>query len=147
MLAPQIALNSDTVTKYSRPGSLTRWLGVPWQTDEASCLSGYTPSTYLPLPSFWAVRVPNQVLSQDSYQRLSDPNLNIAQRLKHFNYRPDWLRDFGTVYQKKINSMVQKWYELGIIAEHSLPEGSQHEFLPNRIWLETERTNFDSIES
>lgn len=142
LLASEIALNSDTLLKFSGPGTLTRWLGVPWQTDEASCLSGYDFSTYLPIPSFWAARVPNQVLSEDSYQRLSDQNLNIAQRLKHFDYRQDWLRNLGQIYQDKINNMVHNWYELGIIAEHHLPEPNQEGFLPNRMWLETEQAQF-----
>ena len=75
-LAPKIALGQQGPLDGYGPGSITRWLGVPWQTDEASCLSGYNPSTYLPLPSFWAARVPNQVLSEDSFKRLTDNSLN-----------------------------------------------------------------------
>ena len=124
----------------SGPGSLTRWLGVPWQTDEASCLSGYNASLYLPLPSFWAARVPNQVLSEDSYKRMQDGNLNIAQRLKHFDYRQDWLRDFSTQYQKKINAMVAEWHELGIIAQvDQTPANDDNDYLPEEVWKETQR--------
>ena len=68
-------------------------MGVPWQTDEASCLAGYDLSTYLPLPSFWAARVPNEVLSEKAYFRVLDEQLPMAQRLKHMNYRQFWLRD------------------------------------------------------
>ena len=55
-------------------GSLTRWLGVPWHTDEASCLSDfeYSPSTYLSMPSYWGARVPNQVLSSEAWSRAID---------------------------------------------------------------------------
>lgn len=142
LLASKIALGSGGPLEASGPGTLTRWMGVPWQTDEASCLSGYGVSTYLPLPSFWAARVPNQVLSEDSYKRLSDTNLNIAQRLKHFDYRQDWLRDFGPVYQTKINKMVKQWYELGIIVKGDVPENNEEGFLPNQVWLETDRGQF-----
>ena len=115
-------------------------MGVPWQTDEASCLSGYTTSYYLPLPSFWAARVPNQVLSEDSYSRMEDSNLNIAQRLKHFDYRQDWLRDFGTVYQTRINDMVAEWHELGIIAPHEQElKNDPDNFLPDKVWKESGR--------
>ena len=141
-LAPKIALAENGPLAASGPGTLTRWLGVPWQTDEASCLSGYDPSTYLPLPSFWTARVPNQVLSEDSYKRLRDTNLNIAQRLKHFDYRQDWLRDFGTNYQRKINQMVREWHELGIAVEHEGPENNEHGYFPERIWVETDRGPF-----
>jgi hypothetical protein len=141
LLSPAIALEKDGPLSKSGPGALTRWLGVPWQTDEASCLSGYDVTTYLPLPSFWAARVPNQVLSEDSYKRSIDAgNLNIAQRLKHFDYRQDWLRDLGTVYQKKINHMISEWHELGIIAKIEDKAANNKEgFLPDIVWKETGR--------
>lgn len=135
-LSPAIALSPEGPLSASGPGSLTRWLGVPWQTDEASCLSGYDTTTYLPLPSFWAARVPNQVLSEDSFERMNDTNLNIGQRLKHFDYRQDWLREFGTQYLSKINHMVHEWHDLGIIAETE-PRKEKSEYLPDRVWKET----------
>jgi hypothetical protein len=141
LLSPAIALGKDGPLSKSGPGSLTRWLGVPWQTDEASCLSGYDVTTYLPLPSFWAARVPNQILSEDSYVRsIKAGKLNIAQRLKHFDYRQDWLRDLGTVYQKKINLMISEWHELGIIAKIEDNTASNEQgFLPDVVWKETGR--------
>lgn len=137
LLSTVIALGEKGPLSSSGPGSLTRWLGVPWQTDEASCLSGYDTSTYLPLPSFWAARVPNQVLSEDSFDRMGVHRLNIAQRLKHFDYRQDWLRDFGSDYTKKINLMVKEWHELGIIAPAE--QNNENEFLPDKVWKETGR--------
>lgn len=139
LLAPAIALGPGGPIDGSGPGSITRWLGVPWQTDESSCLSGYTPTYYLPLPSFWAARVPNQILSADSYKRLSDPALPIGQRLKHFDYRQDWLRDLGTQYQSKINNMIAEWHELGIVAPHVAGSDAQEPLLPTRYWVETGR--------
>lgn len=141
-LTQQIALSEGGPLDGSGPGSLTRWLGVPWQTDEASCLSGYDTTLYLMLPSFWAARVPNHVLAEQSFMRLSDPNLNDAQRLKHFDYRQDWLRDFGTQYVKKINAMVQQWHELGIIVAHPLASGSENKWLPSQLWVESDRKDF-----
>ncbi|MEL7145364.1 MAG: LodA/GoxA family CTQ-dependent oxidase [Bacteroidota bacterium] len=140
LLSPAIALGEKGPLSVSGPGALTRWLGVPWQTDEASCLSGYNATLYLPLPSFWAARVPNQVLSEQSYKRMQDGEVPIAQRLKHFDLRQDWLRDFGTDYQKKINLMVAEWHELGIIAEEqSAPPNNKDGFLPEKVWKEMDR--------
>lgn len=144
LLSPAIALGENGPLSASGPGSLTRWLGVPWQTDEASCLSGYDTTTYLPLPSFWAARVPNQVLSEDSYNRMSDTKVNVAQRLKHFDYRQDWLREFGTQYLSKINKMISEWHDLGIIAETE-KKNQESEFLPDRVWKET-RMAYTSID-
>lgn len=142
LLSPAIALQPGGPLDGSGPGSLTRWLGVPWQTDEASCLSGYMASLYLALPSFWAARVPNQVLSGDSFTRLSDSGINDAQRLKHLDYRQDWLRDLGTQYQSKINNMVARWHELGIIVQHPLPKTGETKWLPEQLWVESDRAKF-----
>lgn len=142
LLSPAIALAENGPLDGSGPGSLSRWLGVPWQTDEASCLSGYDPTLYLTLPSFWASRVPNQVLSKESFTRLSDTNMNDAQRLKHLDYRQDWMRDFGTQYQPKINKMVKRWHELGIIVQHPLPILGTTKWLPEKLWVESDRGGF-----
>ncbi|MGB8193799.1 MAG: LodA/GoxA family CTQ-dependent oxidase [Chitinophagaceae bacterium] len=142
LLSPAIALAPGGPLDGSGPGSLSRWMGVPWQTDEASCLSGYDPSLYLTIPSFWAARVPNQILTEDSFKRLSDSNMNDAQRLKHLDYRQDWLRDLGTQYQAKINAMVKRWHELGIIVQHPLPPVGTTKWLPEQLWVESDRGPF-----
>lgn len=137
MLTSEIALSPNGPLDGSGPGSVTRWLGVPWQTDEASCLSGYDLTLYLPLPSFWSVRVPNTVLSKDSFDRLNVSTTSDGQKLKHFSYRVDWMRDFTTTYVTRINNMVAKWHQLGIITRHDLENPSQ--FLPEALWVETDR--------
>jgi len=125
----------------SGPGSLTRWLGVPWQTDEASCLSGYDSSNYLPVPSFWAARVPNQVLSEHAYRQSTDRRLSYVQRVKSAGYRQFWLRDLqGSGYQTRINNMVKEWSLLGIVTEHTAPPGKVEPGLPARSWVETQRS-------
>jgi hypothetical protein len=139
ILTSAIALGPGGPLDGSGPGSLTRWLGVPWQTDEASCLSGYDQTLYLPLPSFWAARVPNYVLSMDSYNRANSKTINTGQRLKHFAYRVNWLRDFSTTYVGRINDMVAKWHKLGVIALHNSLPGDENPFLPEQWWVETKR--------
>ncbi len=148
VLTPETCLGPDGPLVASGPGSLTRWLGIPWQTDEASCLSGYDFSTYLPLPSFWAARVPNEVLSQGAFQQATDRKLTPVQRLKSLSHRQFWLRDLqGSGYQDRINNMVAEWNLLGIVAERPAPrdrprEGADAEIeagLPERWWVETER--------
>lgn len=152
LLSPQIALSENGPLSVSGPGALTRWLGVPWQTDEASCLSGYNPSMYLPLPSFWAARVPNQVLSEDGFHRINDDQVNIGQRLKHFDYRQDWLRDLGTQYLSKINKMVHRWHKLGVITKSEENIAGSSGLLPKVAWVETGRPlpksdpSFDQVE-
>jgi len=136
-LTPAEALGPGGVAESSGPGTLTWWMGVPWQTDGASCLAGYEIGTYLPLPSFWASRVPNQVLSERSYTRVLDEALPLAQRLKHLFLRPDWLRYFGPDYETRINDNVAKWDKLGVVTEQEGPADHAAQGLPARLWVET----------
>lgn len=137
-LTPDEALGPGGVVESSGPGTFTWWMGVPWQTDGASCLSGYELGTYLPLPSFWAARVPNQVLSERSYTRVLDESLPAAQRFKHLFYRVDWLRFFNPNYLKRINANVQRWHELGIVTAREGSADHAEGGLPARLWVETE---------
>lgn len=139
VLTPEMAIGPEGPLVASGPGTLSRWLGIPWQTDEASCLSGYDFSTYLPMPSFWAARVPNEVLSWGAYQRALEPDLPTAQRLKHFGYRQFWLRDLQGSYQTRINNMVAEWNKMGIVTEQPGPKTEEKAGLPARFWVETGR--------
>ncbi|MPY23769.1 LodA/GoxA family CTQ-dependent oxidase [Shewanella sp. YLB-07] len=139
-LTPEIALAE--MFNASGPGTLTRFMGVPWQTDEASCRSGqdYDPAYYLPLASFWSARVPNQVLSQRSLERLKDQSLTPLQRLKHLDYRQDWLRFFNsTDYQTQINGMVQDWDKVGIVKQQIIdPPLRVENYQLTSLWVESE---------
>ena len=136
-LTPTEALGAGGVVSASAPGTLTWWMGVPWQTDEASCLSGYEVGTYLPLPSFWAARVPNQVLSQRSYERVMDTALPTTQRLKHLFHRLDWLRFFGPDRLTRLNDNIARWHELGIVTPQPGPGDLGAEGIPQQLWVET----------
>ncbi len=131
------AMGPGGIVESSGPGTLTWWMGVPWQTDEASCLSGYELGTFLSLPSFWAARVPNQVLSERSYRRVLDESLPLAQRMKHLFYRVDWLRYFGPDYKRRINDNVAKWDKLGIVTQREGSADHAEHGLPARFWVET----------
>ncbi|WP_109830043.1 LodA/GoxA family CTQ-dependent oxidase [Reichenbachiella versicolor] len=140
ILTPEVALAE--MFNASGPGTLTRFMGVPWQTDEASCRSGqdYDPAYYLPLASFWSARVPNQVLSSKGLERLNDPDLPNLQRLKHLDYRQDWLRFFPhTTYQTEINGMVQDWDKIGIVSKQKLDNPLKIDgFELDSLWVESE---------
>ena len=140
VLTHEIAMSHNGPCAVNGPGSLTRWMGVPWQTDEASCLSGYTVSYYLPLPSFWAARVPNQVFSEEGYLRIQAGNVNVAQRLKHLGYRQDWLRDIEADHLDRLKNMVKEWHELGIITRQDEPiPNNVGNYLPKVSWVEKGR--------
>jgi hypothetical protein len=97
------------------PGSITRWMAIPWQTDTASCRSGYDPSYDPYLPTFWPARVPNQVLTEANYQKVIDPSLCREERLAAFNARFDWDNTLGVGYQQQLETMIDHFDQQGLV--------------------------------
>jgi hypothetical protein len=122
-LTPEICFAETGPLSVTGAGALTRWLGVPWQTDAGSCASGgtYTPQYYLSTPSFWGARVPNQVLPEAAFERLKDVKLDPTQRSKHFDGRKAWYRLLGSTDEAK--AMIRRWWLLGIVEPFDAPEG------------------------
>lgn len=134
VLTPDEAISSTGPINGAAPGDITRWMAVPWQTDTASCLSGYTFFQTSPsLPTFWPARVPNDVLSLDDYKIVMDSKKTDEQRLDAFTRRVDWFRVFGNTVH--IVEMIKKFDELGIVEE--LPGPEDLPGVPSKIWVES----------
>ena len=114
-LTPQEALSYNGPLWAQSPGSITRWMAIPWQTDTASCRSGYDRAYDPYLPTFWPARVPNQVLSEQDYNTVMDEALPRAQRLAAFNNRQDWDRTLGAGYMNQIANMIDGFPDMGIV--------------------------------
>jgi len=99
------------------PGGVSRWMAVPWQTDTASCRSGYTPKYDPYLPTFWPARVPNQVLASGDYDVVMDRSRPLSQRLAAFARRADWDAPLGLdkSYTEQINSLVGDISQMGVV--------------------------------
>jgi hypothetical protein len=115
-----VALGPNGPLDGSGPGDVSRWMAVPWQTDTSSCLYayvGYKVGVFL--PTFWPVRVPNTVLTQQQYDVVKDTTATMAARRAAFAYdtRPFWLRALGprSDYETMINGFVAKWNEVGVV--------------------------------
>ena len=91
-LTPETALKAGGPLYAQGPGTLSRWMGLPWQGDTAFCRSGYEPDFDPYLPTFWAARVPNQVLTQADYEIVIDTARPREERLAAFMRRQKWLR-------------------------------------------------------
>ena len=116
------------------PGSITRWMACPWQTDTASCLSAYRPFSGEYLPTFWPARVPNDVLSEADYAVVMDSSKPTEERLRAFSVeqRAKWLR--GIVYKPGAYPpvvitqpnpravFIEAWTHIGIVAERPGPK-------------------------
>ena len=86
-----------------------------------SCRSGYqygeTPvDPYL--PTFWASRVPNQVMPEESYERVLDESLPIEERYEAFFDRAEFFRNVDQpTSAETFQLMVDHWYRLGVVIE------------------------------
>lgn len=107
------------------PGSITRWMAVPWHTDTASCRSGYYLGygpRYDPyVPTFWAARVPNHVLTEDDYEIVMDESRPIGERAAAFERRAFWLRWLPGGYTEQINEMITDFGKLGVVQTRPAP--------------------------
>ncbi|MBL8223116.1 MAG: LodA/GoxA family CTQ-dependent oxidase, partial [Bryobacterales bacterium] len=136
-------LTSDTLSLPNGPlagqlpGGITRWMAIPWQTDTASCRSGYQKSYDPYVPTFWPARVPNQVLSEENYRIVMDKGKPMAERMAAFANRAAWIRPLGSKsYTDQINNMIHHFGDMGVV-EHrpgpgdpEFPESMQVEQLP-----------------
>jgi hypothetical protein len=116
------------------PGGLSRWMAVPWQTDTASCRSGYD-ITYDPyVPTFWPARVPNEVLTKEDYAIVMDTERPLAERRAAFARRAAWIDPLGSKgYTDQINNMIAHFDHLGVVEAR---EGPADAAFPARIEVE-----------
>ena len=121
-LTPEATMAVGGPVDGSGPGDLTRWQGVPWQSDAASCRAGYDLDVSPVLPTFWPARIPNHVLREVDYEIVIDTDASMADRQAAFDRRFDWER-FVTAPDRLdiLDNMVAGWGELGIITEQPGP--------------------------
>ncbi|MBQ4879951.1 LodA/GoxA family CTQ-dependent oxidase [Pseudoalteromonas luteoviolacea] len=156
--------NSDSAWLWQNtPGDLTKWMGIPWQSDAASCQAVYTPEDF-PIPSWWAANLPVHVLPLARYNKFKDsqsadlPEINgmahsIAQgmsestfehlRLEQFSQRLEWLHtaDLGFVgyhaeggYTNGLIQMVSQWKNMGMVMARPV-ENPGSSGIPNVVYV------------
>ncbi len=113
------------------PGDLTKWMGIPWQSDAGSCQAVWTDSQY-PVPAWWAANLPIDVLTHETYKNINDqsdkaPILETKRNM--YASRLPWLHttDTGYVgyhaeggYLNGLINMVYKWDQIGMVAARPL---------------------------
>jgi len=119
-LTAAVALGPGGPLDGSGPGDVSRWMAVPWQTDTSSCLYAYTGwQDGVFLPTFWPVRVPNNVLTDEQFAIVTDPKRPYAERFDAFDYRNRryWLRYLPPRenYEDSINAFVTEFNEAGVV--------------------------------
>jgi hypothetical protein len=121
-LTPDVTMSEDGPLAGSGPGDLTKWQGTPWQSDAASCRSGYEPDISPVLPTFWPARIPNHVLREVDYEIVMDTSRSMDERRDAFERRYDWER-FVTAADRQdiLDNMVANWGDLGLVTEQPGP--------------------------
>lgn len=118
------------------PGDITRWMALPWQGDTAFCRSGYDPEFDPYVPTFWAARVPNQVLTEADYRIVIDPSLEREVRIAAYNRRQSWLRGIQEPgVAPTMMWMIKHFGELGIIEVRPGVKGDPD--IPEYLYVET----------
>ena len=77
---------------------------------------GYDPY----VPTFWAARVPNQVLTQADYEIVMDSSRPVDEREAAFDRRAAWLRWLPGGYIDQINEMVD-----GVLEARGRPDAAR----------------------
>ena len=125
-LTPAAALAAGGPLYGQSPGSLTRWMAVPWQADTSSCRSGYDlgfGEQYDPyLPTFWPARVPNHVLTEEDYAIVVDESRTPDERQTAFAARANWLRWLAPKKPQYLNDMVANFGKLGVVERRPGPK-------------------------
>lgn len=110
------------------PGDLTKWMGIPWQSDAGSCQAVWIDSQY-PVPSWWAANLPIDVLTNESYNMIKDAGTLPDTKRNIYASRQPWLQttDTGYVgyhaeggYMNGLINMVYQWDQIGSVAARKL---------------------------
>lgn len=133
------------------PGDLTKWMGIPWQSDAGSCQAVFTEEQY-PVPAWWAANLPVYVLTQESFEKLKNPDILDETKRYIYGNRLPWLHtaDLGFVgyhaeggYTKGLIDMVYQWDKLGAVVGRKFD--GDVDGIPNLLYVAY--TARDAVES
>ncbi|MBC2886318.1 catalase [Ochrobactrum sp. CM-21-5] len=112
------------------PGGLTRWMALPWHGDTARCRAGYDADYGQYTPAYWPARVPNHVLTQESYGEVMNRFGDEKSRQEAFNTRENWWRHLSANpdsrdradEEEQTQYMINNYDRMGIILRTDGPE-------------------------
>ena len=133
VLTPTEALTLGGPLYYNSPGDLTRWMSVPWQLDLAACRYAYFGEDPY-LPTFWAARAPNQVLTENNYLMVMDKSLPMEERLKAFFQRENWYRFLHGGTFTQMNEMITEYVNQAFIEKRQGPQKEPN--FPKEMYVE-----------
>jgi hypothetical protein len=90
------------------------------------------------LPTFWAPRAPNEVLTDGDYQIVMDSTKPLADRIAAFNRRPEWTRNLFTMstpWIDQLTNMVNFFGSMGVVEKR--PGITSDPNFPNEMYVES----------
>lgn len=117
------------------PGSLSRWMLLPWQIDTGGCLAGYDDRLVFDAPSFWPARVPNNVLSHAHYAKAVDPSFPRDERVYAYAARRSWFFPLGAPSTQWGARLVDAFGRMGVVEAYPGVAGDAD--IPPVIYAET----------
>ncbi|MDC1162146.1 LodA/GoxA family CTQ-dependent oxidase [Tenacibaculum sp.] len=133
------------------PGDLTKWMGIPWQSDAGSCQKVFLDSQY-PIPAWWAANLPVDVLTEESLVKMRDQTITPETKQYIYANRTPWLMttDTGFVgyhaeggYLNGLINMVYKWKDIGVVAARE----SNVQGVPEILYVASESKNVKNTTS
>lgn len=131
----------------STPGDLTKWMGIPWQSDAGSCQAVFTDSQY-PVPAWWAANLPVDVLTEASLVKMRDTSVTEDTRINIYANRLPWLKttDTGYVgyhaeggYMNGLINMVYQWKDIGMVTGRAT--GTTLKGVPEIVYVSLDSKN------
>jgi hypothetical protein len=113
-----------------RPGDVTRWMAVPWQSDFSQCRRHW-----------WAAQRPDGVVTEAAFQAALEAYQEefdgpLAQVLAD---RAEWSRGLPQDPPQINNGMVRAWKEFGFVVETVVHD--------QKVYVETQRSPFFGVEA
>ncbi|WP_064968073.1 LodA/GoxA family CTQ-dependent oxidase [Tenacibaculum ovolyticum] len=137
--------NEESWLWKTTPGDLTKWMGIPWQSDAGSCQKVFLDSQY-PIPAWWAANLPVDVLTEDSLVKIQQNNISNDTKQYLYANRLPWLMttDTGYIgyhaeggYLNGLINMVYKWKDIGVVAGRNANTSD----IPEIVYVSTESKN------
>ncbi len=154
LLTPEILMNGfgDEAAPIGPQirGGLTRWMGLPWQCDAFSCQAVRMQENF-PTAVWWPALLPIDVLPEEYYNILKNPETTPAEQAKFFENRVAWSRDVaGTGYHANAGywdgliNMISLWERMGYVVKKTLPENPDRpNAIPDEVYVEVERRSME----
>ena len=116
VLIPKEAVSLGGPLYFNGPGDVTRWMTVPWQPDLAACRYAYFGEDPY-MPSFWASRSPNQVLTFEDYEFVMNDKNDRKERIERYYNRKEWYRFLNGGTLNQMNQILTEYINQGFIIQ------------------------------